>query len=570
VAREKIKELMDNGGLAALIQQQAAEALGEKAPEIAAPASSPDVEMTTRRSVDTIRRAFIELNNRKLEALRLYEPLPVQADFHKSQARQRVVRGSNRAGKTLAAAVEVARALTGQDPHGKYPLTNGRWYAVGLDLNFIGQVIFKKLFRAGAFKIIPDKDAPGGWRAYRPWDVADLARRKEAKPAPPLIPPRLIESIAWEDKGKGIPKMVVLKNGWELSFYSSAAKPPQGMDLDGVWFSEEIEDDEWYPEMVMRLLDRGGRFIWDATPQAGTDKLLELSEMAEAKKGQLSAPVEEFVVLLADNPHIEQAEKDLLDDLLTEDQKKVRVGGEFAVHGLKVFPEFQVSVHCKTGIDIDGRWTKYLAVDPGRQVCAVLFGAVPPPGTQPFDLCLYRELYIRNCSAEVFGDEMAKACRDEDYELFVIDGHMGRQTEMGAGKTVEDQYAAALKARKVACRRTGHRFLHGIDDVQAGLELCRAALRIDAERDPPSPRVVLLSGKLPNFVEEIKKYKYKRTARVVSDVPEDRGAVHLMATFRYMVGCKPKYVKPKSVTRGSDAYQHFQNKQKKARQSRES
>jgi hypothetical protein len=302
------------------IADQFAAMMGHGLP--AAPQTEADYagDHLDRRADVQFASAVRELAGRQVEALKLYEPLPAQEEFHKSRSRQRLLRGSNRGGKTLPAMVEVARAVTNQDPFGKYPSDNGRCYLVGLDLLHVGQVFYHKLFRSGAFKIIRDLTA-GRWRAYRPWDNGDYTRRKEAKSAPPLIPARLIESIAWEDRAKNIPRMVKLKTGWEITFFSSGAKPPQGMDLDLVAFDEEIEDGEWYPEMCSRLLDRNGLLIWSATPQAGNDQLLSLSERAGRDADLINPTVREFVILLADNPFIEQSEKDTLADLLDDDDR---------------------------------------------------------------------------------------------------------------------------------------------------------------------------------------------------------------------------------------------------------
>ena len=57
------------------------------------------------------------------------------------------MRAANRAGKTLSAAIEFARAVTGQDPHNKYPKTAGRAMIVCKNEKQCGEVIFKKLFK---------------------------------------------------------------------------------------------------------------------------------------------------------------------------------------------------------------------------------------------------------------------------------------------------------------------------------------------------------------------------------------------------------------------------------------
>jgi hypothetical protein len=48
-----------------------------------------------------LQRVVTELAKRKIEGLRLYEPMPEQERFHASNARIRILRGSNRGGKML-------------------------------------------------------------------------------------------------------------------------------------------------------------------------------------------------------------------------------------------------------------------------------------------------------------------------------------------------------------------------------------------------------------------------------------------------------------------------------------
>ena len=52
-----------------------------------------------------LRALSVEYALRKIEALRLYEPLPLQKDFHASLAKERIAWGSNRSAKTLTCAV---------------------------------------------------------------------------------------------------------------------------------------------------------------------------------------------------------------------------------------------------------------------------------------------------------------------------------------------------------------------------------------------------------------------------------------------------------------------------------
>jgi hypothetical protein len=506
-----------------------------------------------------LRGVLAEQARRKVESLRLYEPLPTQLFFHTSAARIRLLRGSNRSGKSLGAAAEVAMAVTGSHRCWPWPKENGRFFCVGKDLAHVGQVMWRKLGRAGAFKIIRDA-ATGQWRAYRPWDIADLARKTQAKFAPPLIPPRLIKEIGWENKKEGVPSVVRLHNGWELSFFSSLGKPPQGSDIDGCWMDEEIIDREWFPEMSARLLDRGGRMFWSATPQAGTDQLFDLHERAEKERSEPQPAVEEFVVLLADNPHFRDEDKRAFGQDLNEEDYRVRVGGEFAVTSFKVYPEFHMGVHGVPWMAIPGDWTRYMVVDPGHQVCAALFAAVPPDEDAVY---LYDELYLKECDAGKFGAAVEHKVAGQRFHAFLMDSHMALHTEMGIGKTVEEQYAAALRERNVRSEVTGSRFMLASDDVQGGILAVHGWLRL---RGGGKSKLRVLAGALPNFEWEIKRYHKLRVKGQVTDKPHQRGNVHTMDCLRYLAMYDPHYSKPrKSKEPLGGAVKAFREKKKRAK-----
>ena len=91
-----------------------------KHPKIPPPPPPEDTppDGVTQHAIQQIRDAQAELTGRRLESLRLYRPMPHQEEFHKCMASERIVLGGNRGGKSLAVAVEAARAVTGQDPFG--------------------------------------------------------------------------------------------------------------------------------------------------------------------------------------------------------------------------------------------------------------------------------------------------------------------------------------------------------------------------------------------------------------------------------------------------------------------
>jgi hypothetical protein len=487
---------------------------------------------------------------RRREALKLYEPLPVQEEFHASRTRIRLLRGSNRGGKTLPAAVECARIATNQDPHGKYP-DHGTIFVVGKDWDHIGQVIYKKLFARGAFKIIQDR-ATGLWRAFRPTDPADARRRAEAKDAPPLIPKRFIKSIAWKEKKKQQPSRVELHNGWVIRFFTGLADPPQGEAVNYIWLDEEIKAEGWFSEMTVRLGDHEGTFTWSATPQNGTIQFYDLCQRADETRELDYRTVEQFVIRLADNPHItEKAKRDMEADL-NDEQRRVRIEGDFSLGGQKIFGEFSVSVHGVPAFDVPADWTRYGVVDPGHQICACLFAAVPPPNSfgEGLEIVLYDELYIPASSAAKFGEAFARKCEGVTFESFVIDTRGSRITEAGSGRTVYEQYSDELKKRGVRSERTGHSFQWGCDMPLDGIERIRRYLAVQPIFGRPKLRVMVdvdekgrWTKRLKNFHWEIERYLYLKRGDLVTDQPDEANKrTHLMACLRYLVMADPKWV----------------------------
>ncbi len=356
-----------------------------------------------------------------------------------------------------------------------------------------------------------------------------------------------MKTISWENKKENLPKLAILHNGWEIHFFSSNAKPPAGSAIDGCWLDEEIQDPDWYPEIAARLVDKEGEFFWSATPQAGTEQLFELHMRAEeqARWPKEQRLIEEFHFLIDENTHITDKQKQDFASKLSPDEFAVRILGEFALHSYRVYPEFNHTQFIVPFFVIPNNWTAYAAIDPGRQVCATLFMAIPPPDDGDYGY-LFDELYIHNCSAEIFAQAMADKCRGRTIEAFIIDRMESRKYETGSGRTIEEQYSDALERHKVKCERTGNFFTPGAADPKAGAEAVRAWLRA---RENAGPKLRVLSDRVPNFIFEMDRYRYKKDAKgTITDVPDDRGAVHLMACLRYLIQDEPVYREPKKGT----------------------
>lgn len=553
------------------------------APEI--PNAPSDPSRLTMMEAEEFKGVLAEIAGRQMEALRLFVPLPEQERFFASDAGERIALGGNRGGKTTVTVVEIARAVTGQDPHDKYPRRDGQCILVGKDLTHCSKVFYKKLFKPGAFKIIRD-EATGRWRPFNPNSEADAARVHEARPAPPLIPRRMYDEkkIAWENKKDEVPKTVRLKNGWTLHFFSSLGAPPQGWNVDLVAFDEEIEHPLWYPEMSARLLDnrhedpetgkvRGGKFLWSATPQSGTQQLYDLKCRADELRGTPGPIIECFEFGMLDNPWVsDDAKREFIAKFEgNEDEIAVRVYGKFALLGTRVYSEFMPrGVHGCDAFPIPEDWTVYAAIDPGRQVCAVLFCALPPPGSMwAGRKVVFDELYLKRCNARIFAEAMQRRMGHRPVQCGIIDHRAGRITEIGSGKTHEQQYSEALRAAGFKFEQNGHGFMWSSDDVRAGIESVRTAMHvIDGKTE-----LVVMRDRVPNLLWEMERYAYRKMpSGVVTDEPVKLND-HACDCLRYLCMAKLKYARPrprKHKAGYTNEYLKAKKERERARRARES
>lgn len=503
----------------------------------------------TQHAMSQMRDVQAELAERRLEALRLYEPMPLQEEFHKSPVSERIVLGGNRGGKTLAVSVECARAATGQDPHNKYPKEGGNLVVVGRNWPHIGMVIYPMLFKAGAFRIIRDQ-VTGQWRSFRPG--VDDARKKESKPAPPLIPPRLVKDFSWVLKNANYLNRAELTNGWTVYCFSSEGAPPQGFQADIVWIDEDVTNEAWIGEMLARLADRKGRFIWSAMPHSKNDGLLNMCERAEREVEQNNPKpiIKKFTLRFLDNRHIDDEEKRKNIERwssLGQEELRMRAEGEFTTESTLMYPTFNQSVHMMPRDELpNGQvphdWTRYVAIDPGHSVMATLFAAVPPD--ERFML-IYDELYIRNCNALIWGEQFYERAKDQVIYAAIMDMHGGALRDLGSGRLPHELYSEELRRRNYKFLIGGHSFIPGSDDIPARTALVRQMLHI---RGDGSTRLKILQGACPDLVRELKRYRKKTTTvngqTFVTDMPQTRGDVHAAQTLEYICAFEPKYHAP--------------------------
>ena len=508
---------------------------------------------------EKLSRLVTEHERRQIETLKSLSLTDKQLSAITCLARKRLVLGANRTGKTSLLAIDLAMIVTGTHPTRKFPDGyEGKIYCVGKDTNALSKVFYKKLFTRGEFWLIRD-EVTNKWRSFSP--TLDKHREAEKRQAPSLVPRRLVAVESFRIQKTKIPKTIIIKNErgqtWEIDFFTGNAEPQRGVNLDAVYFSEEIEDGEWYSEMMARLLDRHGFFFWDAAQQDGSDALSELDDEAERQLGNPNPDVWKVRFSLYDNPYMPREEIEFLEKSLhSQEERDIRIHGLSAVRKIRMFHEFATERHefdrkwlPKDSVPLN--WCRYMALDPGIECAAVLFAAVPPPSFtfHPNLILLYDEIYVSGETIPQVAERIANKLIGQSVFAFLIDESQGRKRSSSTGRTERQQYVDEFIKRRVKAEHTGFNFRPGFSDVSAGTQMVRTALMPTPETG--KPRLMYLEGTCLNFVNEMRmlkrdKVKNKYGGHEYLDVPAPRQADHTFDCSRYLVGENPTWHKPKS------------------------
>jgi hypothetical protein len=491
-----------------------------------------------------------ELNARNGESLAVYQPVPGAGEFHQCLAGEIGLVGSNRAGKSVAAGVEVALAATGRHPVAdKYP--DG-----GLEIALVGpgekhlRLLYKILFKPGQFKLIQDAD--GSWRVPSYDSPGDVARMKEWVDAPPLIPPRMVESESWIDKKAEEPAAIRLVNGTILYFYSFESNPPQGVVYHLVWMDEEHpRASKWLSEMRMRVMSVSGRTLWSATPENATPTFYNLKSRADRPDMATKKPIAQtrfFELYSKDNPYIPPDAREAAYDRLREDDPDAAVAkieGEWAFRKYLVYPEFDENRHLIEPFDLDHKDSWYVVIDPSITRCAILFAAVVSPESQhylpawPDRLVVTDEVVIENCTAAKAARAVRRVMDQRRHwiEKVVFDFRHGRKREDDGGMIAE-KYWAALKAESVQPRID--KIVWGSDNFADGIDAVKEFL---APKGDLPPRLVGMRGRVRWWTWEFHRYHRRKNP---DGTP---GKIHrkkddLMDCTRYLVANNPQWVTP--------------------------
>ena len=509
---------------------------------------------------DEYMQAVHEHSARLKEALRVYKPLPYQERYHACTARRAIIRKGNRTGGSLAGYVEVARALLGRDPYKKYPMS-GTCVCLGWGERHIGTVIHRFLFRPGAFYIK---------RLGLDWTPCD--REDEgAEPAPPLIPDKFCFDWSYEKRSEYIFSRVVIKHPegeWELLACNSKGDPNmlQGINVNLYDIDEDIDNQGWFVEAMMRTTAVGGKVRWHAMPQAENDAMLQLLDEAEDQEGEENPTAVCFTASMLDNPYTSDRAKQ--EDIKTltqhfgEDVAKQRVSGELNQGSRRVYPTFDKYRHeainteplteiekilAERGGEPPADWCRYAGFDPGHDVFAVVMVAVPPPALGDY-VVAFDECYIRQCDAKKFAAEFQKKWKGYDWQEFVIDKHGARLTSFDTGKKPRAQYEKELRALGVKSVSSGHGFTDGVDVPEYRENAMRDWL---GTRDDSTTKLMVVGHRCPNLVREMLRFRKKTMnvggeVRILDEADRKKSSCHAVEALEYLAAHGCRYVRPPS------------------------
>lgn len=483
------------------------------------------------------------------EALRLWRPLPHAEPFFASRKQVRLLFGSNQSAKSHHGLVELARAVTGQDPYKKYPEKDGRAIIVGFDGDHLADPVYTKLFNPGEFKLIPD-ERTGALRAVRPdpknlqrLDPYDEAYREKWIDAPPLIPPRFVAEQAWDRANKQIPRLTTLTTGWMILWRSSKGRPPRGRQIHLVYLDEDLQNtNAWVNELIPRLVKHGGQMIWAATHQEGGPELYEMTEKATVGSPYIDA----FQLRIVDNPFISDEQRDFFRNTLTsEEDVMVRYHGESAVVGRKLYRDYSPNgAHgCEPFPFPTTTWCRYLFIDPGTQRCAALIIGVDPEERHRW---VIDAVDIRQGDAARMAAEIKALEGGARFEAIIIDQQAGMQTPMGhnARDRTAPYYWRALEAAGVVPRVQGPiaGFFPSCKDVHAREEALKSWLQIRGSGPfAGTPVLQVVRGAVPELDRQISLAQYITPKRRLEQTED------LLDCLEYAAAFNPTYHVPEPV-----------------------
>jgi hypothetical protein len=230
-----------------------------------------------------------------------------------------------------------------------------------------------------------------------------------------------------------------------------------------------------------------------------------------------------------DNPHINPAEIDLIAEGLTEEERKIRLNGEFvSLHGL-VYKEFaDRPPYVIEPFDLPDDWTIYMGMDPHlRTETGVLFCAVNREG----DLFVVDELFTDGLISDISQKILHKLDGRTPF-LSLIDPS-SKQPNPVSGVSIRDEFA-----------RHGIMTREARKDVGAGIYRVREYLKLDSVYKKPRLFIFNSCRRLRyEFMHYVWDDDYRRINDTQKQSPRKKDD-HLLDCLRYVIMEDPVYIPP--------------------------
>ena len=454
--------------------------------------------------------------------------------------------------------------MCGCDPYNKYPKNGGLALFVGLEWKHMS-LLYHNMFCEGAFKIIKDEHT----RLYRSvrydrndptkLEEYDEAYREQWKDAPPLVPPRMIRLISWNDHNLDQPKRIFLTNGWDSLWATAEGEPDQGKHYSLVRFDEEMNNPVFYAEAhrgMTRTYEterHRPKGIWSATSQVANVELAELRDKATADPD--SDFVQQFSFTIDANPYIPRSAKNDFKAGLSEEDIQTRYYGFASSETRRMYKRYNAMGNSDDGtghgcepfqVDLL-KFTRYVFLDPSVTHCATLVIAID-------ELEQYKTVIggfdIQGATARMWAKELKEREDGMMFECCFIDERMGNESLAAREKTtVAKEYAAAFKEIGLQFRQHGS--LEGFFPACADREARIIALNSAMEVRGSGPfegtcQLRVFRGVLPELDKQIRRAqtdpknpkKWLKNPKIPQDFLED---------LEYAAAANLRYTEPKKV-----------------------
>lgn len=461
-----------------------------------------------------------EFKRRQSHKINVYKPSETtghnQTEYHKSQARIRLLFGGNQSGKSHAASYDCACNARGRNPFNPSSDIKDRdvWiWVIAPEYSLIKSGILRHLR-----DIIPD------------WDLI-----KEGPRIPNTNIPSFLE-IKRKDGFKSTIEFLSAKGENREKFQAAA--------VDFFYIDEEIPGDIW-EELLARTLATGGTFSISATLVESYDWILELEKIAER---ELEQNVEQLSVFLTRlntelNPYLDAATVQYLKKKFSQETLEYRFYGKARRLTGLIYNTFNSVKHVVSSFQIPFNWPRWCAIDPGIRTCAALWVAIGP-NNKAYG---YRELYAHNeplwnVAIEIkklegwkLNIDLTKALghnvweetdRCEHMVSRIIDPKAKARSEAGEESIINQLYS-----------RYGMSCTEADNSLRAGIEDCRFWLEGDEH--------IAFFRTLDNFLDERRSYrlpsmKKRKEQAEAKDKPIAKKN-HLMDCWRYIARENPRW-----------------------------